>query len=168
MVHLPGDPLQEVCRQPRSAHGLPAGVLQHGRRRIHLDPRGVGRRSADREAVDQRFEETLPEPAHVPVDNDDGGAAAGAPQRPGRRRGVLFSLRSRLRGPPHARSGAPEALHHDGDGDLAEPAPGVPRPRDQDGGRQRAHFSAVLPALPDDPPDDAPRDGSHRSLPGAE
>ncbi len=41
-------------------------------------------------------------------------------------------------------------------------------PRDQDRGRQRAHFRALVPALPDDPSDDAPRDGSHRSLPRAE
>ena len=46
--------------------------------------------------------------------------------------------------------------------------PRVPRPRDQDRGRQRAHLRALLPALSDDPSDDAPRDGSHRSLPRAE
>ena len=56
---------------------------------------------------------------------------------PGRRRGVLFPVRSRLRRAPHARPGAAEALHHDGDRDLAEPAARVPRPRRQDRRRQR-------------------------------
>ena len=168
LVHLPGAPPQEVRRQLRPAHGLPARVVQHGRRRIDLDPRRLGRRSAHGPAADQRSQAALSEPAHVPVDDDDGGAAAGAPQRPGRRRGVLFSVRSRLRRPPHARSRAAEALHHDGDRDLAEPAARMPRSRHQDRGRERPAVGAIVPALSPDPPDDAPRPRSHRQVPGAE
>ena len=79
-----------------------------------------------------------------------------------------FPFDLRLRRPPHARPGAAEALHHDGDRDLAEPAARMPRPRHQDRGRQRPPLGAIVPALPDDPPDDAPRARSHRQVPGAE
>ena len=82
VVPLPGPPLQEIRRQPRPADGLSARFVQHRRRRIDLDSRGVGRRGADGAAADRRAAASaIPNLRIVPVDDDDCRAAAGAAQR---------------------------------------------------------------------------------------
>src|SRR4029079_10850349 len=48
LVRVPGDPVPQVHRQPRSEDGVPAGQLQSRRRRVDLDSRRVGGRGADR------------------------------------------------------------------------------------------------------------------------
>ena len=62
--------------------------------------------------------------------------------------GVLFSVRLDVHRAAHARPREAAPLRHDGDGDLAEPAARVPRPRREDDAGQRPHLVPLVPALP--------------------
>ena len=54
VLPVPGDPLQEIHRQPAAAPRLPADLVQPRRRGVDLDSRGVGRRGADRARAGRR------------------------------------------------------------------------------------------------------------------
>src|SRR5439155_26554871 len=90
--------------------------------------------------------------AALSVDDDDRGAAGGAQQPLERRRGVLFSVRLGLHRAPHARPRASASVHHDGNGDLAEPAARVQEGGRADRGDQWPQLVAIVSALPVYPP----------------
>ena len=144
---VPGDPLQEVHRQPRTADGLPARVVQPRRRRVDLDSRRVGRRDDDRARADCRSAAAISEPADFSVDDDDGGTAGRAPQRARRRCRVLFPARSPVHRPAHAAPREAAAVRDDGNRDLAEPAASVQADGRRHGDGERPHLVAVVPAL---------------------
>ena len=129
VFRLPGDPLQEVHRQPAPAAGVSADYLQHRRRRIHLDPRGFGRRGADRARPRRRPEDPVSAAPAVRLDDDDRRPANSSPYAAGRRRGLLFSVRLDVHRQTDAVARPAPPLHHDGDGNLAEPASPVPETR---------------------------------------
>ena len=150
MVHLPGDPLQEVRRQPRQRMGyLPVSFNMDGDESIWIHAVSVGEVLTARPLISD-LQRRYPHLRMFLSTTTMAGQQLARRNVPGRRRGVLLSVRPRLLRPPHARSRAAEALHHDGDRDLAEPAARVPRRGDQDGGRQRPPLAAIVPALPDD------------------
>src|SRR5215203_1040439 len=146
-----GGALPQVRGQPAAAAGHPAGVVQSRRRRFDLDPRGLGRRGAHRPRAPPSAPRTLSKAPHLPVDNDDDGPADRAQQPSIRRRGVFLPLRFRLHRQANASAGEAEAVHHDGDGDLAEPASCLQRRRGEDDAGERSDLVEVLPEIPDGP-----------------
>ncbi len=145
-LRLPGGALPEVRRQPaRSASGYLPRVLQPRRRRVDLDSRRVGRRSADRAGAAAGAARALPAAAALPLDHDD--------DRPADRRAsnlqdvdevFYFPVRLGVHRRRTLRLVQAAALHDDGDRDLAEPAARLPRARRQDGDGQRPDLGPLV------------------------
>ncbi len=164
VLSLPGAASQQVRRQRRAAARVSPGVVQSRWRRVDLGARRVGGRSAQRASTDLRAACALSKAARVPVDDDADRAAAGAPQRVGRRRGLLLSVRLDVHRAPHAERRQAAAVRDDRDRDLAEPASRVPAAPHQDGDGERPHLVPFVPALSDDPSVHQARARRHRSL----
>ncbi len=152
----------------RATVGLSSGVVQPRRRRVDLDPRRVGRRGPHGARAAAGAARALPASADLPVDDDDDRPADRPQQSSVRRRGVLLPVRPRVHRQAHAAAGEAPALHHDGDGDLAEPAARLPSRRREDGARQRPHLVAVVSAVPARPALLPSRPPPHRPLLHAE
>ena len=152
VFRLPGDPLQEVHRQPAASGSATcrSRSTSTASESIWIHAVSVGEALTARALVAD-LKARYPRLRLFLSTTTMAGQQVARRNLQQRRRGLLFPVRLGLHRPPHAQHREAAPVRDDGDRDLAEPAAALPRARRQDGRDQRPHLVAVVSALPADP-----------------